>query len=255
MRTDNPISLLARRIRTSSRITVLTGAGVSAASGVPTFRGNAGLWQSYSPEDLATPEAFARDPGLVWEWYNWRRELIAACRPNAAHFVLAAWSRRYPGFTLLTQNVDGLHEQAGTENTVRFHGSIWEVSCWNRCPGSPARWVDATVPLRTLPPGCPYCGGWLRPGVVWFGEPIDPGILDRAISATDCDLFITAGTSSAVHPAAGLVAASRRRGAFTAEINPETTPASATVDWSVRGPAEVVLREVEDLLRRDITLT
>jgi NAD-dependent deacetylase len=136
MNPSDPIAQLARRIHAASRITVATGAGVSAASGVPTFRGREGLWKNFAPEELATPEAFRRDPKLVWEWYNWRRETIARCMPNAAHEVLSSWSRRCAAFTLITQNVDGLHEKAGTRNVIRFHGSIWEVMCWQRCPAS-----------------------------------------------------------------------------------------------------------------------
>ncbi len=243
-----PAAVLAGRIRPGMRITVLTGAGVSAASGVPTFRGAGGLWRNFSAQELATPEAFRRDPRLVWEWYNWRREVIANCHPNAAHRVLAAWSRRYPGFRLITQNVDGLHERAGTEGVIRYHGSIWEIRCWDSCSAAPARWEDRTVPLARIPPSCPYCGGLLRPGVVWFGEPIDPGVAVRAAEAADCDLFIVAGTSSVVYPAASLVFEARARGAFTAEINPEATPASRAVDLSIRGPAESVLQEVEEML-------
>src|SRR5215471_12402747 len=126
-------------LRPSSRVTVLTGAGVSAASGVPTFRGPDGLWKTHRPESLATAESFLRDPKLVWEWYDWRRQVLATKTPNAAHRVLSHWSRRYSRFTLITQNVDGLHERAGTQNVVRFHGSIWDVLCWNGCPNSPAR--------------------------------------------------------------------------------------------------------------------
>ena len=122
---------LAARMKPDSRITVLTGAGISAASGVPTFRGPDGLWKNFRPETLATPEAFQHDPKLVWEWYDWRRQVLSTKKPNRGHEVLAAWSRRYPNFTLITQNVDGLHERAGTQNVLRFHGSIWEVLCWN----------------------------------------------------------------------------------------------------------------------------
>src|SRR5579862_3875240 len=154
---DDAIAGLAGKFGPSTRITVLTGAGVSTASGIPTFRGPEGLWRSYKPEDLATAAAFERHPKLVWEWYDWRRQVIAGKKPNAAHQVLAGWSRRYPRFTLVTQNVDGLHEHAGTNNVVRFHGSIWEVSCWNRCPASPNRWLDRTVPFPNLPPHCPHC--------------------------------------------------------------------------------------------------
>jgi NAD-dependent deacetylase len=249
--TEDPIAEFAGRIKSASRITVLTGAGVSAASGVPTFRGREGPWRNFLPEQLATPEAFQRDPKLVWEWYNWRRELIAKCRPNAAHTVLAAWSRRYPAFTLITQNVDGLHEKAGTENVVRFHGSIWEVLCWQRCSASPARWWDDSVPLATIPPSCPHCKGLLRPGVVWYGESIDPAVLERSFGAVRCDVFLTLGTSAVVYPAAGLVHEARGQGAFTVEINPEVTPSSSAVDLAIQGRAEEVLPAVELLLRQE----
>ena len=225
---------------------MLTGAGVSAASGVPTFRGADGLWKNFKPETLATPQAFARDPRLVWDWYDWRRQKIAACEPNAAHHVLAAWSKRFPNFTLITQNVDGLHERAGTRDVVRLHGSIWEVLCWSSCPASPARWGDETVPYLEIPPRCPHCGNLIRPGVVWFGESLDPDIVDRAHDAADCDVFITIGTSAVVYPAAGFIELARRRGAFTVEINPEATP--AMVDLALRGGAEEVLPQIEKVL-------
>ena len=248
------ISDLARRLTPDTRITVMTGAGVSAASGVPTFRGADGLWKNFRAEALATPEAFARDPRLVWEWYDWRRQMIAACQPNAAHDVLASWSRRYPAFTLITQNVDGLHEKAASAGAsanqelevLRLHGSIWEVSCWQRCAGSPRRWRDETVPFTQIPPTCAHCGGLIRPGVVWFGEALDPDTVEQATEASsECDVFITIGTSSIVYPAAGLVDLARRAGAFTVEINPEATPASSTVDLVLRGGAETVLPEVD----------
>jgi NAD-dependent deacetylase len=224
-----------RRLRGARRVTVLTGAGVSAASGVPTFRGAGGLWKSRQAQQLATPEAFAEDPGLVWEWYAWRREVIAACRPNAAHEVIALWSER-PGFTLVTQNVDGLHERAGTRGVVRYHGSIWRLRCWNGC-GTP-EWEDLSVPLAVLPPRC-HCGALARPAVVWFGEPIPPEASRAADAATACDIFLSIGTSSLVYPAAGLVSAARAHGAFTVEVNPETT--GTAVDAAIAAPAELVL--------------
>jgi len=242
------IAQIAQQLRSSSRLTILTGAGISAASGVPTFRGNEGLWRSYSPHDLATPSAFQRDPKLVWEWYNWRRELISKCLPNRAHEIIALWSRRYSGFTLITQNVDGLHEKAGTENVVRFHGSIWEVLCLNGCRNSPERWVDTRVPIPILP-SCPYCGGLIRPGVVWFGEGIDPSVLETASAAVFCDVFMTIGTSSQVYPAAALVDRARSSGAFTAEINLEATAASGDVHVSVQGPAQTILQEIESVIQ------
>jgi NAD-dependent deacetylase len=249
MKTEDAIQQLGRRIKPDSRITVLTGAGVSAASGVPTFRGPDGLWKNHPPEQLATPEAFRRDPRLVWEWYNWRRERIRGCQPNAAHLTLAAWSRRFPEFRLITQNVDGLHEKAGTENVIRFHGSIWEVLCWDRCAGSPPRWWDETVPFPMVPPKCPHCGGLLRPGVVWFGEGIDPDVLERSAAALNCDLFFSVGTSAVVYPAAGLASQARRHGAYTIEVNVEGTPASNLLDLSVQAPAEEVLPALDLLLQ------
>ena len=244
-------SELVRRLTPDARITVLTGAGVSAASGVPTFRGADGLWKNFKPETLATPHAFARDPKLVWEWYDWRRQMIAKCEPNPAHHVLASWSKRFPNFTLITQNVDGLHESAFAKATarqaspglIRLHGSIWEVMCWRRCAGSPPRWYDDTVPYPEMPPRCPHCGELIRPGVVWFGEALDPEIVDRAEAAADCDVFITIGTSAIVYPAAGFIDVARRRGAYTVEINPEATP--AIVNLALRGGAETVLPAID----------
>ena len=244
---DAGIAALAERLRAASRVTVITGAGVSAASGIPTFRGSGGIWKNFSAVRLATPEAFDEDPRLVWEWYAWRRSVVARASPNRAHEVLSAWSRRYRAFTLVTQNVDGLHERAGTRNVIRFHGSLWELSCAARCAASPQRWSDASE-LTDLPPICPHCGGIARPGVVWFGEAIPAPALSAASAALDCDVCVAIGTSALVYPAAGLVGEAGRRGAFTAEINPEATPASGAVDAAIPGKAEVVLDRVEGLL-------
>jgi NAD-dependent deacetylase len=235
---DPPFDALAARIQSANHVMVLTGAGVSAASGVPTFRGAGGLWRSFRSEDLATPEAFDRDPRLVWEWYDWRRSTIAACEPNAAHQVLARWSRR-PGFTLVTQNVDGLHERAGSANVIRMHGSIWELRCRASC--TDRRWEDHRTPLPDLPPRCPACGGLARPGVVWFGELLDPDVLQRSIEATSCDVFIAVGTSALVHPAAGLIARAKAHGAYTVEINPEPTEGSRYLDMVIPLGAEYAL--------------
>ena len=231
-------------MRPDARITVLTGAGVSAASGVPTFRGADGLWKNFRPEALATAEAFGRDPSLVWEWYAWRRFRIATCEPNAAHRVLADWSKRFPNFRLITQNVDGLHERAETLNTIRLHGSIWEVSCWQGCDKSPKRWVDKRTTFKELPPRCPYCGGLIRPGVVWFGETLDTDVVSQAMLAVKCDVFMAIGTSAVVYPAAGFLEQAKANGAFTVEINPEATPATAAVDLSIRGAAEQILPSI-----------
>jgi NAD-dependent deacetylase len=236
---DEKLDLLAARLRRAKRVTILTGAGVSAASGVPTFRGSGGLWRQFRAEDLATPGAFRRDPVLVWEWYAWRREVVASCRPNAAHGVIARWSRAFDCCTVITQNVDDLHLQAGTMNLIRVHGSLWELSCWQDC-GAPA-WRDEAVPLTALPPSCPACGGLARPAVVWFGESLPRRELDAAAEACSCDVFLTVGTSALVYPAAGLVHEATRRGAFTAEINLEATPASSQVDVAIQGPADQLL--------------
>jgi len=249
---------LVDRLRPDARITVLTGAGVSAASGVPTFRGADGLWKNFRPEVLATAEAFGRDPKLVWEWYAWRRCRIAECEPNTAHRVLADWSRRFNHFSLITQNVDGLHERAAASaeasarqapsDVIRLHGSIWEVSCWQGCAKSPKRWRDETISFTEIPPRCPHCGGPIRPGVVWFGETLDPIVVRQASKAAECDLFITIGTSAIVYPAAGFIAAAKQHGAYTVEINPETTPATSTVDLSLRDGAETVLPLIDQQL-------
>jgi NAD-dependent deacetylase len=234
------VERLAARIRAARRLTILTGAGVSAASGVPTFRDQNGLWRQYRAEDLATPHAFRRNPNLVWEWYVWRRELIARCRPNAAHDVIAQWSQR-PGCTVVTQNVDDLHLRAGTQELVRLHGSIWEQRCAAACAEGAKPWRDERRPLPEVPPRCPHCGSLARPNIVWFGEALRPQDMDAAAAAAGCDVFLTVGTSAVVYPAAGLVHDARRRGAFTAEINLEATPASEAVDLAIHGGAEAVL--------------
>jgi NAD-dependent deacetylase len=238
--------VVAAHLNHGARVTVLTGAGVSAASGVPTFRGPGGLWRQYRPEDLATPEAFARDPRLVWEWYDWRRQQIAACQPNAAHDLLARWTATRPGTTLVTQNVDGLHERAGATGVLRLHGSIWDVRCARGCPRGRAGRRDDTVPMPNLPPRCAHCGAPERPGVVWFGEPLDREILGRAAeAAAKSDVFLTVGTSAVVFPAAGLVLEAKRAGATTIEVNPDETPMAPFLDVAVRQPAESFLPLVE----------
>jgi NAD-dependent deacetylase len=242
------IDRLAARLRAAQSVTVLTGAGVSAASGVPTFRGAGGLWRNFSATELATPAAFARDPHTVWEWYAWRREQIARCEPNAAHRVLAAWTRTHPRWRVVTQNVDDLHVRAGTVGLVRLHGSIWELACWRGYIGTPARWRDERVPLPELPPRCPRCGGLARPGVVWFGESLDPHDVEAADALSNCDVFIAAGTSAVVYPAAGFVHAARARGAFTVELNIEATDATGRVDLALHQPVEQILSAVAALL-------
>lgn len=207
------------------------------------------MWKQFKPEELGTPSAFARDPRTVWEWYDWRRQLIAKAEPNAAHRVLAKWESRFPDFTLVTQNVDGLHERAGSTNVLRYHGSIWQLQCSQRCPRAPENWEDLRAPLPELPPPCPYCGALARPGVVWFGEPIPPKTLtDASSAASKCDVFLAVGTSSVVYPAAGLVHEAAHAGAFTAEINLELTEASIAVNVALQARAEVLLQELDAAL-------
>lgn len=231
----------ARRILADSeRIAVLTGAGISAESGIPTFRGNGGLWRNYKPEDLATPEAFASNPHTVWEWYVWRRSLIAAAAPNAGHTALAEIERRGGDFTLVTQNVDGLHDRAGSKNVKKVHGDIWLSRC-SRC--SYQRMDTATV--FTEIPVCPDCAAPLRPGVVWFGEQLPRLVWDDAERAVSrCQVLLIAGTSAQVFPAAGLIQLARAAGATLIEVNLEATAFSPYVDLPLRGACGEILPEL-----------
>jgi NAD-dependent deacetylase len=220
---------------TVNSIAVLTGAGISAESGVPTFRGKDGLWRNYRAEDLATPGAFRRDPRLVWEWYDWRRGLIGACEPNAAHCTLVEMESRFDEFALITQNVDGLHKLAGSRDVMELHGNIWGMRCTAGCRPT---WEDRTVPLATIPPRCPSCGALARPDVVWFGESLPAGVLDAAFSAAQtCQVMLVIGTSALVNPAASLPLVALQRGAYVVEFNPQPTPLSDLVDQIVRQPA------------------
>lgn len=221
-----------------TEVVVLTGAGISAGSGIPTFRDQRGLWNQYRPEQLATPQAFTKNPKLVWEFYNWRREIIAAARPNSAHLTLADMERCIPHFALITQNVDGLHEDAGNLAVLEIHGSIWKM----RCSVCDATWSDKQVPLPELPPRCSACEELARPAVVWFGEALNPDKLDEAIRlASQARLMLVVGTSALVQPAASLPAIAKAGGAYIVEINPQRTSISEFADEIIQEDASTVL--------------
>lgn len=236
---------------TARHTAALTGAGVSAESGVPTFRGEGGLWRSRRPEELATPEAFAADPRLVWEFYDWRRSVIRRAGPNPAHYALRALEAMFPRFTLLTQNIDGFHREAGSRHVLEMHGNIWEV----RSLEDGRVWEDRRVPLEPIPPRT-ESGALLRPNVVWFGEGLDPEVLEAAFeAAARCDFMIVAGTSAVVQPAAHLPVLAKRNGAYVLEVNPERTPISDLADETLLGKAGEALPAVVERLaqakRRD----
>ncbi|MBI5239903.1 MAG: NAD-dependent deacylase [Elusimicrobia bacterium] len=219
------------------RVAVLTGAGISAESGLATFRDSGGLWENHRVEDVATPQAFARDPVLVWEFYNARRRAGAQARPNPGHLALAALEQRKESVVIITQNVDGLHQKAGSTRVVELHGNIWRARC-ARC-GRAAADLPVEVPFLSY---CASCPGLLRPDIVWFGEALAPRDLEAAAAALqDCGLFMVVGTSAQVQPAASFAFAAVGRGVGVIEVNKEETPLSSLVSVSLRGEAGEVL--------------
>lgn len=229
---------LIQRLRTVRRVVALTGAGVSQESGLRTFRdAQTGLWAQYRPEELASPEAFRRDPKLVWDWYAWRREAVKAVRPNPGHYALAQIEKRVPEFTLITQNVDGLHRMAGSQNLLELHGNIQRVRC-AECYTFTEIWDDDTEAV----PRCRACGGLLRPDVVWFGESLPRDQLEAAVEAARaCDVFLSIGTSGVVQPAASLAFAAHNRGALVVEVNAEPTPLTSRADYVLQGKSGEIL--------------
>jgi len=235
---------LLHDLRRAQRVAALTGAGISAASGIPTFRdAQTGLWARFRPEELATPEAFRRDPRLVWDWYEWRRGLVARAEPNAGHRALVRLEALLPAFALITQNVDGLHQRAGSRTVIELHGNIGRNKCFAEdLVVDVIEVVDRQDTGGARPPRCPRCGAPLRPDVVWFGETLPARALaDAEAAAQSCDVFLSIGTSAAVFPAAQLPLRARESGAAVVEINTDATPLTAAATFSVRGAADVVL--------------
>lgn len=229
---------IVQQMKSARRCVVLTGAGVSAESGVPTFRdAGTGLWAEFKPEEVATPEAFERDPELVWGWYEYRRRIIAGAAPNPAHYALARLEDYYEEFHLVTQNITGLHRAAGSRNVLELHGNIWRTRCSRE-----GEIVDHRLTTSEVkPPRC-SCGAYLRPDVVWFGEPLPQKELSMAYDATArCQVFLSIGTSGVVQPSASLPVLARQAGALVIEINPEVTEISSLSDYTARGKAGEIL--------------
>ncbi len=231
---------LREMIARGQGIVALTGAGISAESGVPTFRGSGGFWENQRLEDLATLEGFTRDPRTVWAWYDDRRRQLASCSPNPGHQALARYGRLHPDFTLITQNIDGLHRAAGSPRIIDLHGDLFRV----RCMEEGGSQEDRRVPLPEIPPRCD-CGSLLRPDVVWFGEMLPEGAMrDAGAVSHAAELFLVIGTSALVYPAASLPEIAKSRGAYLVEINIESTPLTPHVDEVLQGPASAILPEL-----------
>lgn len=228
---------LTKALKDAESVVVLTGSGISAESGVPTFRdAQTGIWAQYDPQQLATPEAFLRNPELVWEWYEWRRKLVDEAGPNPGHKALAELRKHVKGLTLVTQNVDGLHQRAGSENVLELHGNIRRSICSSE--------LLEVEPVETAekPPSCPNCGAPLRPDVVWFGEMLPEGVMEAAAEAAqNCDVFLSVGTSSVVYPAASLPYEALSANATVVEVNPEGTPLTDHAAYLLQGRAGEVL--------------
>lgn len=232
---------LLQRLRSAQHVAALTGAGISAESGVPTFRdAQTGLWARFRAEELATPQAFRSNPRLVWEWYAWRRELVSKAQPNPGHLALVEMELRFPVFTLITQNVDGLHQRAGSGRRfplIELHGNIQRTKCWQE-----GRVVESWEEAGETPPRCPHCGGLLRPDVVWFGEMLPhDALLAAQDAARECDVFFSIGTSGLVEPAASLPYLALEAGKCVVEVNPNPTPLTSRAQYVLSGPAGEIL--------------
>lgn len=239
---------LIETLKNAKRVTVLTGAGVSAESGVPTFRdAQTGLWSKFKPEELATPGAFRKNPRMVWEWYEWRRKLVSEARPNPAHLALAQMEKIFPEFYLITQNIDGLHQRAGSKNVCELHGNIMRTKCFTE-----GMIISKWKETGDVPPKCPNCGGLLRPDVVWFEEAMPEEETELAFRVSrNCDLFFSIGTSAVVYPAAALPIEALENGATVVEINPDPTPLTKKTDFVLNGRAGEVLPQMLSQIGRN----
>jgi len=235
---EDKIAQARQEIEKASNIVVLTGAGISAESGVPTFRGQEGLWQNFRPEELATPDAFWNDPKLVWEWYDWRRNAVKDAKPNPGHYALAELESSVPHLTLVTQNIDGLHQMAGSTNITEMHGNIWQIRC-TKCGEIEQNFQ---VPLPELPPKCKKCGELGRPNVVWFGEMIGMDLIDKILRAIEeCQVMLIIGTSGIVEPAASMGLVAKQTNKTVIEINLDETPSAGLYDIVIREKSGEVL--------------
>jgi NAD-dependent deacetylase len=233
-----------QKMNAAKHVAVLTGAGVSAESGVPTFRGEQGLWKKFRPEELANFDAFMQNPELVWEWYTFRKNIISSIDPNPGHHTLVKMESHFPKFTLITQNVDGLHRRAGSQNILELHGNLMR----NRCLKCETIVQSEELEFEGSVPKC-ECGGMLRPDVVWFGEMLPQDVIHAAfLAAETCDVFFSLGTSAVVHPAASLPVTAKQSGAYLIEINPDATPLTAITDETIHGPTGEIMPEIWDQL-------
>lgn len=243
---EKNIEKAAERLAGSGSVLVITGAGISAESGIPTFRGSEGLWKNFRAEELATPGAFSRDPVTVWQWYDWRRGIIGKAQPNPGHLAIKELEDLFDRFFLVTQNVDGFHGRTGIRNIIEIHGNLWRVRCVR--DGRESMLMD--VPLKEVPPRCD-CGALLRPDVVWFGESIPGEALQKSHHALEaCDVLLVVGTSGVVYPVASFPEEVKGNGGFVIEVNMEETPITRVADISLFGRSGDILPEIVKELKK-----
>jgi len=254
---DEKIQQVAHKLANANKVVISTGAGVSKESGVPTFRDAIdGLWSRYDPAELATPQAFEANPKRVWDWYAYRRQLVAKTKPNAGHYALAELEKLLPQVVLVTQNIDNHHQLAGSQDIIPLHGNLFAFKCSADCQGTPTP-IDLdklhTQPEETPPP-CPHCKkGRVRPDVVWFGEPLPEFNLARALSeAASCDVMLVVGTSGVVYPAAWLPIKAAENKAFVVEVNPNPSELTRMMHVHLQAAAGAVLPQVVEALKQEL---